>query len=376
MTAERPTDPTGNRKIRVAVVFGGQSDEHDVSLRSARTVIDALDPEHYDIVKIGITRDGRWMTQGDPLAQLVASSPMFALMQGSDVAPDPEGAPGALALPALVEGEVDVVFPVLHGPMGEDGTIQGLFELLGVPYVGAGVLGSAVGMDKAAAKMLLAQQGIDQAEWLLVTRNEWQRNPATVQARIGQELGFPCFVKPANLGSSVGVVKAHSAEELPEAIDTASFYDRRIVVERGIKGRELEMSVLGNDDPIASVAGEIVPGHEFYDYEAKYLDESSKLIIPADLDPETLERMQQIAIDAFLALDLAGMARVDFFLEEGTGRLLVNEVNTIPGFTSISMYPMLWAASGMPLETLVKELLRLGIERHGQRRPVRKAAEN
>jgi D-alanine-D-alanine ligase len=231
-------------------------------------------------------------------------------------------------------------------------------------------------MDKAAAKMLLAQQGIDQAEWLLVTRNEWQRNPATVQARIGQELGFPCFVKPANLGSSVGVVKAHSAEKLPEAIDTASFYDRRIVVERGIKGRELEMSVLGNDDPIASVAGEIVPGHEFYDYEAKYLDESSKLIIPADLDPETLERMQQIAIDAFLALDLAGMARVDFFLEEGTGRLLVNEVNTIPGFTSISMYPMLWAASGMPLETLVKELLRLGIERHGQRRPVRKAAEN
>jgi D-alanine-D-alanine ligase len=197
-----------------------------------------------------------------------------------------------------------------------------------------------------------------------------------VQARIERELGYPCFVKPANLGSSVGIAKAHDAEELPEAIDAAAFYDRRIVVERGITGRELEMSVLGNDDPMASVAGEIIPGHEFYDYEAKYLDESSRLIIPAELEPETLARMQQIAIDAFRALDLAGMARVDFFLEEGTGRLLVNEVNTIPGFTSISMYPMLWEKSGLPLDGLVKELLRLGIERHGERRPVRKAAGN
>jgi D-alanine-D-alanine ligase len=374
--SEQRAGPPSDRKIRVAVLFGGQSDEHDVSLRSAHTVIDALDPDYYEVVKIGITRDGKWMTQGDPLAQLSAASPMFALMQGNEIAPDPEGSLSALALPSLVEGEIDIVFPVLHGPMGEDGTIQGLFELLGVPYVGAGVLGSAVSMDKVAAKMLLAQQGIDQAEWLLVNRNEWQRDPAAVQARIEQELGYPCFVKPANLGSSVGIAKAHDSEELPEAIDAAAFYDRRVVVERGITGRELEMSVLGNDDPIASVAGEIIPGHEFYDYEAKYLDESSRLIIPAELEPETLARMQQIAVDVFRALDLAGMARVDFFLEEGTDRLLVNEVNTIPGFTSISMYPMLWEKSGLPLEGLVKELLRLGIERHGQRRPVRKAAGN
>jgi D-alanine-D-alanine ligase len=301
---------------------------------------------------------------------------MFALMQGSDVAPAPEGSSSALALPSLVEGEIDVVFPVLHGPMGEDGTIQGLFELLGVPYVGAGVLGSAVSMDKVATKMLLAQQGIEQAEWLLVNRHEWQRDPGSIRARIERELGFPCFVKPANLGSSVGIAKAHDADELPEAIDAAAFYDRRVVVERGITGRELEISVLGNDAPIASVAGEIIPGHEFYDYEAKYLDESSRLIIPAELEPATLARMREIAVDAFRALDLAGMARVDFFLEAGTGRLLVNEVNTIPGFTSISMYPMLWEKSGLPLEGLVEELLRLGLERHAERRPVRKAAGN
>lgn len=360
------------RKIRVAVLFGGQSEEHDVSLRSANTIIDALDPDLYDVVKIGITREGQWITGGDPLAALAAASPMFALMQGSEVAPPPEGSSSALALPSIVEQQIDVVFPALHGPMGEDGTIQGLFELMGVPYVGAGVLGSALAMDKATARQLMTQHGIDLAEWLLVLRGEWQRDPSAVRTRIEEEIGFPCFVKPANLGSSVGIVKVHDGSELPDALDTAAYYDRRIVVERGVVGRELEMSVLGNDDPIASVAGEIIPGDEFYSYDDKYINDASRSIIPAELAPETLLKMQAMAIATFKALDLAGMARVDFFLEEGTDRLLVNEVNTIPGFTSISMYPKLWEASGLPLKDLVNELVRLAHERHGERRPVRK----
>jgi D-alanine-D-alanine ligase len=366
------TPHESKRKVRVAVLFGGQSDEHDVSLRSAQTVMDALNPDEYEVVKIGITRDGAWITGGDPHAQLAAASPMFALMSGVDVAPAPQGSSSALALPSLVEAGIDIVFPVLHGPMGEDGTIQGLFELIGVPYVGAGVLGSAVGMDKIITKLILAQAGIAQAEWLLVERNELERDFAAVEAKIAETLGFPCFVKPANLGSSVGVFKVHDAAELPEALEQAAYYDRRVVVERGITGRELEIAVLGNDEPRASVAGEIEPGHEFYDYEAKYLDESSRLTIPAPLEPEILEEMQRIAVKAFKALDLAGMARVDFFLEAETNRLLVNEVNTIPGFTSISMYPMLWKASGLPLEELVQELLRLGLERFAGKRPVRR----
>lgn len=371
MSTEQP-QPESKRKVRVAVLFGGQSDEHDVSLRSANTVMGALDPEQYEIVKIGITRDGAWLTAGDPHAQLAAASPMLSLMTGVEVAEAPTGSAGALALPSIIEAGIDIVFPVLHGPMGEDGTIQGLFELMGVPYVGAGVLGSSVAMDKATAKMILTQAGIEQAEWLLVQRSELQRDPAAIEAKIAETLGFPCFVKPANLGSSVGVVKVHNAEELPEALESASHYDRRIVVERGIIGRELEIAVLGNDDPRASVAGEIEPGHEFYDYEAKYLDESSRLTIPAMLEPEILEEMQRMAVAAFKALDLAGMARVDFFLEAETNRLLINEVNTIPGFTSISMYPVLWAESGLPLEELVQELLRLGLERFGEKRPTRR----
>jgi D-alanine-D-alanine ligase len=369
-TEQTPSE--SKRKVRVAVLFGGQSDEHDVSLRSANTVMSALNPDEYEVVKIGITRDGAWITSGDPHAQLAAASPMFALMTGTDVAPTPEGSSSALALPSIVEQGIDIVFPVLHGPMGEDGTIQGLFELMGVPYVGAGVLGSAVGMDKATAKMILAQAGITQADWLLVQRSELQRDPTGVEAKIAETLGFPCFVKPANLGSSVGVLKVHNASELPDALEQAAYYDRRIVVERGIIGRELEIAVLGNDEPRASVAGEIEPGHEFYDYEAKYLDESSRLTIPAVLEPEILEEMQRIAITAFKALDLAGMARVDFFLEAETNRLLLNEVNTIPGFTSISMYPMLWKASGLPIEELVQELMRLALERFGEKRPVRR----
>lgn len=367
-------NPAELRRVRVAILFGGQSDEHDVSLRSAKTVMDALDSDLYEVVKIGITRDGQWLTQGDPHQQLIASSPMFALMSGTgEVAPPPEGTSSALAMPAFVTGGVDVVFPVLHGPMGEDGTVQGMFELLGIPYVGSGVLGSSVAMDKGTTKLVLAQHGLAQADWVLVQRRDWKTDPNAVEALIAEKLGFPCFVKPANLGSSVGVVKVHDAAELPAALDVAAHYDRRIVVEKGIVGRELEIAVLGNDDPIASVAGEIVPGHEFYDYEAKYLDDSSRLIIPAELEPGILAEMQRMAAEAFTALDLAGMARVDFFLEAETNRLLINEVNTIPGFTSISMYPMLWAASGIPNGELVQRLLELALERHGERRPTRRA---
>ena len=365
-------------KVRVAVLFGGQSDEHDVSLRSAQTVLRALDPAKYEAVEIGITREGRWLAGNDPMKQLPARSPLFQLGSGEVAgAPPTAEQPGEevslpAALPASLAEGVDVVFPVLHGPKGEDGTVQGLLELAGLPYVGAGVLGSAVAMDKAMAKTVLAQAGIPQAPWRLVTRAEWHRDPAGVAAAIADELGYPCFAKPANLGSSVGISKIHGPEELVAAMDLAAHFDRRIVVEAGVDARELEVSVLGNDDPIASVAGEIVPCNEFYDYDAKYVDDRSELIIPADIPSATLSRLQELAVAAFIALDLAGLARVDFFLDRTSGELLLNEVNTIPGFTSISMYPMLWEASGLPLPALVDRLVELALERHGRR--VRTAA--
>jgi D-alanine-D-alanine ligase len=357
MTADRP-------KINVTVVFGGQSGEHDVSLRSAQTVIGALDPARYNVRQVGITREGGWIASGDPMAALTATSPLFALGEGgSSMSEDLVTEAGP---PALSRDAIDVVFSVLHGPMGEDGTIQGMLELAGIPYVGSGVLGSAVAMDKAMAKLVLAQAGIPQGRWALVTRTEWEEDADQVTSRLLTELGLPLFVKPANMGSSVGVSKAHDAAESRTAIETALGYDRRIVIEAAIAGRELEISVLGNDKPIASVAGEIIPSNEFYDYDAKYVDDNSELIIPADLTIDQLGSMQEIALRAFRALDLAGMARVDFFLEEGTGQLLVNEINTIPGFTSISMYPMLWEASGVPLAELVDRLIELAVERHGR----------
>jgi D-alanine-D-alanine ligase len=370
MNAETTSDRNGRR--RVLVLFGGQSGEHDVSLRSAQTVMRALDPDRYEIVPVGITRDGRWLTGGDPMAALTAESPLFALgggaTAGTNGSAPPQANVAAAALPAVMSGQIDVVFPVLHGPMGEDGTIQGMLELSGIPYVGSGVLGSAVAMDKAIAKTILAQAGIRQVPWLTVLRRDWERDPDAVAVRIADELGFPCFTKPANMGSSVGIAKAHNADELANSIAIAARYDRRIVVEKGIDARELEISVLGNDEPIASVAGEIVPSREFYDYEAKYIDDGSELIIPAEIDRETLAEVQRIAVQAFRALDLAGLARVDFFLERSTNLLYLNEVNTIPGFTSISMYPMLWEASGVPLPELVDRLVALALERNGERR--------
>ena len=371
----RSGSPNGNHnghsgRTRVLVLFGGQSGEHDVSLRSAQTVMRALDPARYDVVQVGITRDGHWLTGGDPMAALTAASPLFQL--GPSLALNRADLPVASepseALPAVMSGHVDVVFPVLHGPMGEDGTVQGMLELSGLPYVGSGVLGSAVAMDKAIAKTILAQAGIPQAPWLIVLRHEWERDPDPIAGRIAHEIGFPCFTKPANMGSSVGIVKVHDASELADAVTEAARHDRRIVVEQGIDARELEISVLGNESPIASVVGEIVPSREFYDYEAKYLDDGSELLVPAPIAPEIQSEVQRIAIEAFRALDLAGMARVDFFLERGTDRLYLNEVNTIPGFTSISMYPMLWEASGMPIGELVDRLVSLAVERRRERR--------
>jgi D-alanine-D-alanine ligase len=332
----------------------------------------ALDPERYDIIPVGIDRDGRWLSGGDPFARLTASSPLFALPAGSPNGVDPEShAPAPVEresdLPAGVLDAIDVVFPVLHGPRGEDGTIQGMLELAGIPYVGAGVLGSAVAMDKAMAKTILAQAGIPQAPWLLVSQRDWRDQPADVAARIATTLGFPCFVKPANMGSSVGISKVHGSEELETAMTLAAGYDRRLVIEVGIDARELELAVLGNDDPIASIAGEIVPCNEFYDFAAKYIDDRSELVIPAPIEPETLARLQTTAIAAFRALDLAGMARVDFLLDRTTGQIYLNEVNTIPGFTAISMYPLLWEASGVPLPELVDRLVGLALERHAAR---------
>lgn len=363
-----------NARIRVALLFGGQSEEHDVSLRSALTVMGALDPAKYEVVPIGITRDGNWLSGGDPIHQLTAHSPLFALESGQQS--DGDESHGALASsvsneiaaaagPAVLSGGVDVVFPVLHGPRGEDGTVQGLLELANLPYVGSGVLGSAVAMDKAMAKVVLQQAGIPQGPWELVNRADWRRDPGAVGTRIEERLGYPCFTKPANLGSSVGITKVHGPDELPAAMDAAAHLDRRIVVEKGLDARELEISVLGNDSPIASLPGEIVPCNEFYDYSAKYVDDGSELIVPADLPGDVVHRIQDLAIRAFTALDLAGLARVDFFLERETGELYLNEVNTIPGFTSISMYPLLWEASGVPLAELVERLIALAIERHG-----------
>lgn len=363
----------GDKKIRVAVVFGGRSDEHDVSLRSARTIMQALSSDHYEVVPIGISREGRWIAGDDPMEALIAQSPMFQLSGGEEAVPtsDKDVMPvvGAEALmpQAATEG-VDVFFPALHGPMGEDGTIQGMLELAGVPYVGSGVLGSAVGMDKAMTKVILTQAGVPQLPWLLVTRRDWQENPDGVIARIEAELPYPVFVKPANMGSSVGVSKAKNSDDLRRAMQEAVHFDRRVLVEQGVNGRELEMGVLGNDAPITSGVGEIRPSAEFYDYASKYLNDSAELIIPADVEPAIQQEMERIAKDAFIALDLAGLARADFFLEHGTNRVYLNEVNTMPGFTSISMYPMLWEQAGIGLEELVHRLVELALERHAHKR--------
>ncbi len=362
----------GIRKIRVAVLFGGRSGEHDVSLRSAETIMATLDPAKYDIVPVGITREGKWLSGGDPLAELEASSPFFSLNSettttDSSLSRNSSEVGSALeTLPGTMVDAIDVAFPALHGPMGEDGTVQGMLELAGVPYVGSGVLGSAMAMDKAVTKVILSQAGLPQLPWRLIHRKDWSRDAEAIKAVIAGSIGFPCFIKPANLGSSVGISKVSTVDQLAGAIELAAHYDRRVIVEKGANAREIEMAVLGNEDPMASVAGEVVPRGEFYDYNAKYVEDTAELIIPARIDPELLGYMQGLALDAFRSLDLSGMARVDFFLERDTDCVYVNEVNTIPGFTSISMYPMLWEASGLPLGELVDRLIELAIERYNE----------
>lgn len=366
---------TQPRKRRVAILFGGKSGEHEVSLISARSVMAALDQEKYEIYPIGITKEGRWITSGDPMALLrEGNHPLPTLEGGQEEGETPSAlkrVPERDLLPGTSRGrfpDVDVVLPILHGTFGEDGTVQGLLELADLPYVGAGVLGSALGMDKVAQKHVLRSQGLPVVDFVPVLRSRWQSEPEAVIADLEAQLPYPMFVKPANLGSSVGITKAHQREELRRGLDLAVRFDRRLLVEAGINAREIECAVLGNDAPIASVPGEVIPCNEFYDYHAKYLDEGSKLLIPAPLDAETTTQVRDLAVRAFLAIDCAGMARVDFFLCKKTGRLYINELNTIPGFTPISMYPKLWEASGIPYTELLDRLIELAIERYEEKR--------
>jgi len=360
------------RKIRVGLIFGGRSGEHEVSLMSARSVLKAINKDKYDVTLIGITKEGKWIG---------GENPMKALEGGADSAPTTAllGEPQYRALMQVVEqpggkavalssvAELDVIFPLLHGTFGEDGTVQGLLELANLPYVGAGVVGSAAGMDKGVFKSLMAAANIPVPKWTLALRTEIERDADPVIARAEAQFGYPMFTKPANLGSSVGVVKAHGREEMKAALKESARWDRRVIIEQGINAREIEVSVLGNDDPIASVPGEIVPGREFYDYEAKYVDESSRLIIPAPLDERTTKRAQELSVTAFRAIDCAGMARVDFLLDRDSGELYVSELNTIPGFTQISMYPKLWEASGMSYSELIDRLIELALERQADK---------
>jgi D-alanine-D-alanine ligase len=379
-------------KLRVGILFGGRSGEHEVSLLSAASVLNAIDKTKYDVVPIGITKDGRWLTAehaerllkgegrhlraGDPEATPGAA--VLASGEAVVVPPEPAHRERGLA-PFQTDAtlrrasdraiNVDVIFPVLHGTFGEDGTIQGLLELADIAYVGAGVLGSAAGMDKDVMKSMFRAAGLPIVKHVTVLRSQFESEPKKVQKLVESKLKYPVFVKPANLGSSVGISKAHDRKELGPAIAEAAKFDRKIVIEEGVggkknKAREIECSVLGNDHPKASVAGEIIPCKEFYDYDAKYLDEGSELVIPARLTKAEMKNVQTLAVAAFQAVDCSGLARIDFLMDPKSRKIFVNEINTMPGFTAISMYPKLWAASGVSYSDLIDRLIQLGIERH------------
>jgi D-alanine-D-alanine ligase len=372
------------KKLRVGVIYGGRSGEHEVSLASAAAVFQNLDPERYEAIPIRIEKDGRWTLPGR--APTLISAADVIRSSAEDAAADAREAhlvahPGPDTLmtidrqkpqPVVSALALDVVFPVLHGPYGEDGTVQGLLELANVPYVGAGVLASAVGMDKATMKLVFAARGLPVGDYEVVLKREWQREERAVMNRVVSRLGFPLFVKPANLGSSVGISKAKHATELRAAIELAAAFDRKIVIEAAVpNAREIECAVLGNDEPEASVPGEVIPGREFYDYEAKYLDDSSRTIVPAPLTDAQTRDVRTLAVDAFKAVDCAGMARVDFLLAGDSGLLYLNEVNTIPGFTTISMYSKMWDASGLPYPKLIDRLIALALERHAEKQALR-----
>jgi len=352
------------KRLRVGVLFGGRSGEHEVSLASAASVVRGLDPDKYEAVPIGITKEGHWLIGAGAQKMLPE-----VLRGGQRVMMTADPTDAAL-MPLDRSGggtRLDVVFPVMHGTFGEDGTIQGLLDLAGLPFVGAGVLGSAIAMDKDVAKRLLQAAKIPVVPWVAVPRIQWEQNPAGVEQTVENKFQYPVFVKPATLGSSVGMTKVHSREELAPALNLAAEFAQKILVERAMVAREIEVSVLGNSAPAASVPGEIVPHREFYDYAAKYLEEGTQLLIPAKLKPAQVEKFQKLAVDAFRALELSGMARVDFFLEKKGGKIYLNEANTIPGFTSISMYPKLWEASGIPFRDLIDKLIELALEQHREK---------
>jgi D-alanine-D-alanine ligase len=353
------------KRLRIGVLFGGRSGEHEVSLASAASVIRGLDKAKYEAVPIGITKQGHWRVG-------VGAQKMLPeiLRGGQKVMMTAD--PSAAQLVPLDGGSggrqrLDVIFPVMHGTFGEDGTIQGLLDLAGLPFVGAGVLGSAIGMDKDVAKKILQATKIPVVPWVTVYRHDWERDPKATQRTIEKKFKFPVFVKPATLGSSVGMTKVHSRAELGPALSLACEFAVKILVERAVVAREIEVSVLGNSDPRASVPGEIVPHREFYDYAAKYLEEGTQLLIPAKLKAAQVKKIQTLAVSAFRALELSGMARVDFFLEKRGGKIFLNEVNTIPGFTSISMYPKLWEATGIPFAKLLDRLIELALEQHREK---------
>jgi D-alanine-D-alanine ligase len=367
--------PEQNKKIRVGLVFGGRSGEHEVSLASANSVMSNLDKDKYEVVPIGITKEGSWLLGTKPTELLAAERSVDQAAElEQTTAVTLTGDPRLRRLIPVQSdeqlrnnGALDVIFPVLHGTYGEDGALQGLLEMANVPYVGCGVLGSALGMDKEKMKILFRSVDLPVVDYLVCRRHEWERSPQTVLNAIEQSFSYPCFVKPVNLGSSVGVNKAHDRQELEHAINAAAEYDRKIIIERAINCREVECSVLGNDEPLASVVGEVIPSNEFYDYRAKYIDNKSQIIIPAGIPQSTAEEIRRYSIQAFLVLELSGLARVDFFIDKETGQVYLNEVNTMPGFTEISMYPKLWEASGLPYPQLLDRLFELAIERHADR---------
>ncbi len=385
------------KKLRVGVLFGGRSGEHEVSLLSAASVMQAIDRTKYDVVPIGITKQGMWLTDshaeqlikgefvaasrknlraGDP----AATSSAAVLAKGEAVLVPPMPSTDSLVpfeTPRTPNGprpiSVDVIFPVLHGTFGEDGTLQGLLELADIAYVGSGVLGSAAGMDKDIMKRLFCDSRLPLVKHVTVLRSEWERQPKQVEKAVDSALKYPVFVKPANLGSSVGISKAHDASELPAAMNEAARFDRKIIIEQGVggkrnKAREIECAVLGNDEPIASICGEIIPAKEFYDYDAKYIDSGSELLIPARLDHTQVRQIQEMAIRAFKSCECSGLARVDFLMDPVTGHFYLNEVNTMPGFTAISMYPKLWGASGIEYSVLIDRLIQLALERHADKK--------
>jgi D-alanine-D-alanine ligase len=380
------------KRLRVALLYGGRSGEHEVSLASAAAVWANLERSRYEPVAIRIEKDGRWVLADRPPSAASAAeviqqtrSDAARLRGGREVllAPRP-GEPTLVVLDrrppstpdepptALASLGIDVVFPVLHGPLGEDGTIQGLLELANLPYVGSGVLASAVGMDKLLMKTVFRAQGLQVPDWIGVTRNDWKADPARIARSVANTLAYPVFVKPANMGSSVGISKVATPDQLAAAVNLAADYDRRIVIETGVAdAREIECSVIGNDAPEASMPGEIVPSREFYDYEAKYIDAGSRTVIPAELDPAIADEVRQLAVRAFLAIDGAGLARVDFLLSRATGTLYLNEINTMPGFTTISMFSKMWAASGVDYPTLVNRLVALALERHAEKQELK-----